>query len=78
MNGKELAGMIVGVMLIILFAGTFLMSSIPWTDSVPVISDLGIILWGIRSYEVILQGFIILSGVIAILLLLRSSREVHP
>jgi len=63
-----------------LFMVSVMPGFIPWPASAPVITDLGIVKWEGRTLQVLIQGFILLSGVIAILLLLgaRKSRGASP
>jgi hypothetical protein len=80
MNAKGLAGLILGLAFFALFMVSVMPGFIPWPASAPAITDLGIVKWEGRTLEVLIQGFILLSGVIAILLLLgaRKSRGASP
>ena len=66
------------VILAALFLSGFtlvLAGSLPsWPAAGPVATGVGTTLWRERTLEVMLQGFIILAGVISILLLLGAGR----
>lgn len=80
MNPKNTAALFLGVAFLILF----IVLVIPYCASWPVtpgrVVAAGEALWIGRTYEVILQGFITLAGVMAILLLLglNHSRRLQP
>ena len=80
MNAKAAAGLILGVVFFSLLIVAILSIATPWPTAVPVYTDVGYAKWGVRSFEVLLQGIILLAGVVAIILLLgsRKSREVPP
>lgn len=80
MNAKAAAGLILGLVFFSLFIVVILSIATPWPVTVPVHTDVGYAKWGVRSFEVLLQGIILLAGVVAIILLLgsRRSREVPP
>jgi len=80
MNAKNATALFLGVAFLLLF----IVVVIPHAGSWPVIPAealrVGEALWKGRTYEVILQGFIMLAGVMAILLLLglNHSRRQQP
>jgi predicted branched-subunit amino acid permease len=80
MNAKNACALLLGVAFLLLF----IVLVIPHIDSWPVIPAealrAGDALWKGRTYEVILQGFIMLAGIMAILLLLglNHSRRQQP
>jgi len=80
MNAKDACALFLGVVFLLLFS----VIVIPHFTSLPVTPvealSAGEALWKGRTYEVILQGFIMLSGVMAILLLLgpNHSRRMQP
>jgi hypothetical protein len=80
MNGKLISGVILGAAFLILFVISVLPGTIPWPAMGPVITDLGIVKWEDRTLEVLYQGLILFSGVVAILLLLgkRGSKRASP
>ena len=80
MNAKAAAGLILGVVFFSLLIVAILSIATPWPTAAPVYTDVGNAKWGVRSFEVLLQGIILLAGVVAIILLLgsRKSREVPP
>jgi hypothetical protein len=80
MNAKAAAGLFLGVVFFLLLIVAILSIATPWPAGAPVNTDVGYAKWGVRSFEVLLQGIILLAGVVAIILLLgsRRSREVPP
>ena len=80
MNPKGLAGVLLGLVFLALFLVSVMPGTISWPATGPVVTDLGIVKWEGRTLEVLIQGFILFSGVIAILLLLgaRRSRGASP
>lgn len=80
MKAKGLAGLILGVAFLALFMASVLPGALSWPASGPVMTNLGMVKWEGRTIEVLLQGFILFSGVVAILLLLgaRRSRGASP
>ncbi len=80
MTPKSLTGLFLGLMLAIVLITPFILGNITFPTTPPGIVDVGAVKWEYRSYEVLLQGFILLAGVMAILLLLgsRKYRDDHP
>jgi len=80
MNGKLVAGLVIGLAFLGLLVVAVLPSSITWPTSGPTVTKIGVAMWQDRTFEVLLQSVILLGGVVAILLLLgsRRSREVSP
>jgi hypothetical protein len=80
MNAKTAAGLILSVLFFSLLIIAILSITTPWPATAPDYTDVGYAKWGVRSFEVLLQGIILLAGVVAIILLLgsRKSREVPP
>jgi hypothetical protein len=80
MNAKAIAGMVIGLLFLLLFLSAVLSLNNSWPSTGPAKSDVGVAKWGPRSFEVLLQGIILLAGVVAIILLLgsRKFREVRP
>jgi hypothetical protein len=80
MNPKGLAGVLIGVAFLALFMALVIPGTISWPASGPAMTNLGIAKWEGRTLEVLIQGFILFSGVVAILLLLgaRKSRGASP
>jgi hypothetical protein len=80
MNAKSAAALVVAVLFLVLFLVVIGQGvpGVPVTALSP--ATAGAAMWNARTYEVILQGLIILSGVAAILLLLRkdTSGEMPP
>ncbi len=80
MNAKTVAGAVIGVAFVTLLVFAVLPSAISWPSSGPGITGVGVAMWQDRTFEVLIQGIILLGGVVAILLLLgsRRTREVSP
>lgn len=70
MNPKGLAGLLLGLAFLALIMASVMPGTLSWPASGPVITDLGTVKWEERTLEVLIQGFILFSGVVAILLLL--------
>jgi hypothetical protein len=70
MNAKDACAGMLGI----IFLGIFIALVVPYAASWPAIipgsPGVGVALWKGRTYEVLLQGMIILAGVFSILLLL--------
>jgi hypothetical protein len=80
MNAKMISGVILGAAFLALFVISVLPGTVPWPVPGPVIGNVGIVKWEDRTLEVLYQGLILFSGVIAILLLLgkRGSKRASP
>ena len=80
MNAKNACALFLCVALILLFIIVVIPHFTSWPVSPVLVTAAGEALWKGRTYEVILQGFIMLSGVMAILLLLglNHSRRSQP
>ncbi len=80
MNGKTVAGVVLGVAFLALFVFAVLPAALTWPAAGPSVTGVGTAMWVDRTFEVLLQSIILLGGVVAILLLLgsRRSREVVP
>jgi hypothetical protein len=75
MRGKELSGVILGAAFLALFMASVLTGTISWPASGPLTGNVGFVKWEDRTLEVIFQGLILFSGVVAILLLLGKRRS---
>lgn len=80
MNGKLLAGVVLGLAFLGLLVYAVLPETLVWPAAAPSFSQVGIAMWQDRTFEVLLQSIILLGGVVGILLLLgsRRSRGVSP
>lgn len=80
MNGKAVAGIVIGLAFLGLLVYAVLPSAIVWPSSGPGVTGVGMAMWEDRTFEILIQSIILLGGVLAILLLLgsRKSREVSP
>ncbi len=80
MNGKLVAGLVIGLAFLGLLVYAVLPQAPTWPSTGPTKSLVGTAMWQDRTFEVLIQSLILLGGVVAILLLLgsRRSREVRP
>jgi predicted branched-subunit amino acid permease len=80
MNAKNACALFLGVAFLLLFIVLVIPHFTSWPVSPALVAAAGEALWKGRTYEVILQGFITLAGVMAILLLLglNHSRRLQP
>jgi len=80
MNAKTLAGALVAIAFGALFTAALIPSAILWPAAAPAGTGVGTAMWETRTFEVLLQGIVLLGGVVAILLLLgtRKTQEVSP
>jgi NADH:ubiquinone oxidoreductase subunit 6 (subunit J) len=80
LNAKAAAGLLLGAMFLLLFLSAIISVTTPWPAAPPGVTDVGSVKWESRSYEVLLQGIILLAGVVAIILLLGSRKrlDVQP
>ena len=80
MNAKNACALFLGVIFLLLFIVIVIPHFTSWPVTPVEALKAGEALWKGRTYEVILQGFIMLSGVMAILLLLglNHSRRQQP
>ena len=80
MNAKSACALVLAILFIIVFFVALGQGVPALPATAPQLTIAGASLWKGRTFEVILQGLIILSGVVAILLLLRTdtSREMQP
>ncbi|WP_292424179.1 hypothetical protein [Methanoregula sp.] len=80
MNAKNACALFMGVVFLLLFIVIVIPHFTSWPVTPPLVVAAGEALWKGRTYEVILQGFIMLAGVMSILLLLglNYSRRTQP
>lgn len=78
MSAKIVVGLLLGAAFLVVFGFGLSWFGLAWPAAVPG-GSVGAAMWGERTAEVLFQGFVILSGVFAILLLLGARRrEVRP
>ena len=77
MNAKAVAGLVIGLGFLGLFAVALIPSTPAWPTTAPAAGGIGDAMWGGRSVEVLLQGFVLLGGVVAVLLLLGTRRTME-
>jgi hypothetical protein len=80
MSAKAACGVFLGVLFLLIFIAAIVPGSASWPATPPLVTAAGAALWKGRTFEVVLQGIIILAGVVSILLLLGSEKteELHP
>ncbi len=80
MNAKTLAGALIAIAFLTLFTAALIPAAISWPAEAPAGTGVGTAMWGTRTFEVLLQGIVLLGGVVAILLLLgtRRTQEASP
>jgi ABC-type Fe3+ transport system permease subunit len=80
MNAKNVCALFLGVVFLLLFIILVIPHFASWPVAPVEALGAGEALWKGRTYEVILQGFITLAGVMSILLLLglNHSRRMQP
>jgi hypothetical protein len=80
MNAKNACALFLGVAFLLFFIIVVIPHFASWPVTPPQVVVAGEALWKGRTYEVILQGFIMLAGVMSILLLhgLNYSRRMPP
>ncbi len=75
MRAKTLCAIVLGLLFFAVFA-VLMLPRAPALPAIPPLSgDAGAAIWKLRSFDTVLQGIIILSGVMSILLLLGSGRS---
>lgn len=77
MNHRTYYGLLLGSLFLALFILVLAPANPAWPAAPPVTTAVGRALWQGRTFEVILQGVMILSGIMSIILLIgpRRSRE---
>jgi hypothetical protein len=75
MNAKSVIAGILGSAFLLLLLVLLVPSGASWPAAAPVPAAIGAALWNERTYEVLLQGMVILAGVLSILLLLGSRKS---
>jgi hypothetical protein len=80
MNAKNVCDLILGAAFLLLFIALAVPHEVLWPAIVPVSPGVGAALWKGRTYEALLQGMIVLAGVLSILLLLglKQSGRMPP
>jgi hypothetical protein len=75
MNAKNACAVILGTVFLGIFIAIIAPPALSWPVIPPLSSGVGVALWNGRTYEVLLQGMIILAGVLSILLLLGLNQS---
>lgn len=75
MNAKNACAVILGTVFLFMFLALVIPGSVPFPAVPPVSPVAGAAFWKGRTYEALLQGIIILAGVLSILLLLGKKQS---
>jgi hypothetical protein len=80
MNAKNACALILGTAFLVIFIAFVVPPAVSWPAGIPVSPGVGEALWKARTYEALLQGMIVLAGVLSILLLLglKQSGRMPP
>ena len=80
MNAKNACAVLLGIVFLAIFIVLVVPHAQSWPAIVPVSPAVGAALWKGRTYEALLQGMIVLAGVLSILLLLglKQSGRIQP
>ena len=80
MNAKDACAILLGFLFLVVFIILVAPQAQSWPAGPPVSPMVGAALWKGRTFEVLLQGMIILAGVLSILLLLdkKQSGRIQP
>jgi hypothetical protein len=75
MNTKNVCALILGTVFVAIFIVLVIPHTASWPTVSPSIAGAGVEIWKDRSYDTMLQGIIILAGVMSILLLLGRKQS---
>ncbi len=75
MRAKTVGAIILGAAFLLLFLSAVLPATAAWPVAPPPAAGPGGAMWSGRTFEVVVQGFLILAGVFSILLLLGHDRS---
>jgi len=80
MNPKDACAVVLGAAFLVIFIALIVPQALTWPAVMPVSPGVGAALWKGRTYEALLQGMIVLAGVLSILLLLglKQSERMPP
>jgi hypothetical protein len=80
MNAKNACAVLLGTAFLVIFIALVIPNAASWPLLTPASPQIGAALWKGHTYEAILQGIIILAGVMSILLLLglKQSGRMPP
>jgi hypothetical protein len=80
MNAKNACALILSIAFLGIFIAFVVPPAVSWPAVIPVSPGVGEALWKDRTYEALLQGMIVLAGVLSILLLLglKQSGRMPP
>jgi hypothetical protein len=74
MNRQGAVACLLGTVFFLVLAFVLLQNNVPWFQTLPGGTGIGDAIWRDRTFEIVFQGLIILSGVISILLLLGPDK----
>jgi len=75
MNAKNACAVLLGTLFLVLFVALVIPPAPSWPGAAVVSPVVGEVLWKSRTYEALLQGMIVLAGVLSILLLLGRNQS---
>jgi predicted branched-subunit amino acid permease len=75
MNAKNACAVLLGIVFLAIFIALVVPHAQTWPAIVPASPAAGVALWKDRTYEALLQGMIVLAGVLSILLLLGRNQS---
>lgn len=75
MNAKNICAIVLGIVFLVIFIMVVVFHAPSWPAAAPAITGAGAAIWKDRTYDTILQGVIILAGVMSILLLLGKKQS---
>ena len=75
MNTKNACAVLLGTLFFAIFIVLVIPHAQPWPAIIPLSPGAGAALWKGRTYEALLQGMIVLAGVLSILLLLGRNQS---
>ena len=75
MRRRAVAGLAIGILFFLLFLAAILTGAGFSPVGTAIAASPGTVLWNTRTVEVLAQGFILLAGAIAILLMLGNERN---
>ena len=70
MTPKSVVGLVIGAAFLILLFAVVAPAAIPWPVTGPPEGQIGLAIWSVRTFDVLVQGLLLLGGALAVLLLL--------
>ena len=75
MNAKNICALLLGSVFLAIFSLLIIPHVVSSSAAIPVIAGAGAAIWKDRIYDTMLQGIILLAGIMSILLLLGSKQS---